>query len=136
MPAESVIKALYFKDLIKWAPKQDANYEDLVTRGICLPFGKDYVIVSSFQQATDYSQGTMPTYTWTDPAPILYVRPASVTAGYARASPKVVDFDATTLPSGIDCLISSVIYKTQKPIPYRHRLLLTLADKQGKGKRV
>ena len=104
MPAESVIKALYFKDLIKWAPKQDANYEDLVTRGICLPFGKDYVIVSSFQQATDYSQGTMPTYTWTDPAPILYVRPASVTAGYARATPKVVDFDDTTLPSGIKIL--------------------------------
>ena len=34
MPAESVIKALYFKDLIKWVPKQDANYEDLVTCGI------------------------------------------------------------------------------------------------------
>ena len=100
MPAEPVIKPRYFKDLISWAPRQNDNYEDLVTRGICLT--RDYVIVSSLQQATDYSEGTMPTFDWKSPAPLLYSRPSHVTAAYALG--KISDFTQATLPSNIKVL--------------------------------
>ena len=75
---------------------------DLVTRGISL--SKEGVIVSSLKQATDYMEGTLPTHTWKDPAPILYVRPADVQRAYNATTPKIKDLTVATLPSSIKVL--------------------------------
>ena len=56
-PAEPVLMPRYLKHLVKWSPKQNRNYIDLVTRGISLT--KEGVIVSSLKQATDYMEGTL-----------------------------------------------------------------------------
>ena len=48
-PAEPVIRARYIKHLIKWLPKQNKNFVDLVTRNILLT--KSGVIVSTLLQA-------------------------------------------------------------------------------------
>ena len=59
-PAEPVLMPRYMKHLSKWAPKQNKNYVELVTRGIAL--SKEGVIVSSLIQATDYMEGTLSPY--------------------------------------------------------------------------
>ena len=101
-PAEPVLMPRYFKHLVKWSPRQNRNYVDLVTRGISLT--KDGVIVSTLKQATDYVQGTLPTGTWEAPSPLLYVRPADIQRGYDATTPKITDFTAFTLPSSIKIL--------------------------------
>ena len=59
---------------------------------------KGGIIFSTFQQATDYQQGTMPRdFEFKSPAPVKYERNSSITARYTIAS--TPDLDASTLPS-------------------------------------
>ena len=56
------------------------------------------IIFSTFQQATDYQQGTMPRdFEFKNPAPVKYVRSAAISAKYTIS--KTDDLEASTLPS-------------------------------------
>ena len=101
-PAEPVLMPRYVKHITKWAPKQNRNYVELVTRGIYL--SKEGVIVSNLIQATDYMEGTLQIHSWEDPAPLLYVRPKDVQRSYDSATPRVKDLTTATLPSSIKVL--------------------------------
>ena len=90
--------ARWFLHLKRWAPKQNRVFPELIKHGH-VTIGK-VTYVSSFEMATDYVNGRLPSDgTFEKPSNLLYVRPPNVTAIYALIGAAHAELTAATLPS-------------------------------------
>ena len=70
---------IWFNELIRWIPHQDKSYRSLIERGYFI--NRDKTIVSSILQAIDLTEGLLPSYTFDDPAPLVYTQTAAARQG-------------------------------------------------------